>query len=115
MTLLTGRTVDTAASIYTASAIVLIGSICWWHLFRSAKSVYAISLPFLFFGLSFFLLTVALVMGASPAASRIQAVAVGAYAFGSAGGATFFALNFGTEGKSAALPPPPQRATRSLC
>ncbi|KAB2571997.1 Cell wall alpha-1,3-glucan synthase ags1 [Lasiodiplodia theobromae] len=98
VTLLTGRTVDTAASIYTNSLIVLIGSICWWHLFRSAKSVYAISLPFLLFGLSFFLLTIALLMGASPTASRIQAVAIGAYAFGSAGGATFFALNFGTEG-----------------
>lgn len=76
---------------------------CWWHLFRAAQSVYAISLPFLFYGLSFFLLTVALLMGASATASRIQAIAVGAYAFGSAGGATFFALNFGTEGKSATL------------
>ncbi|EKG13472.1 Glycosyl transferase family 1 [Macrophomina phaseolina MS6] len=99
ITLLTGRGGETATRVYATSSVFLIGSICWWSLFRMTKTVYTISLPFLFFGLSFLLLTVALVMPSSLAASWIQQAAVAAYAFGSAAGAMFLTLNFSTEGK----------------
>ena len=66
------------------------------------KSVYVLSMPFLFYGLAFF------VLGMTPYGTSIdnrgwiQNVATGFYALASASGSLFFALNFGSEGMCAA-------------
>lgn len=104
VTLLTGRSGVTSARVYATSTIFLVGSVCWWLLFRAKKTLYTISLPFLFFGLSFLLLTVALIMPPSSAVLWVQHAALAAYTFGSAAGAMFFTLNFGTEGKQIDAP-----------
>jgi alpha-1,3-glucan synthase len=99
ITLLTGEMGQSAEKLYTIASIYLGGSIIWGVLSRSTKSIYCLSLPWLFYGLAFIL------VGASPflddnGRSWMQNVATGLYAFASASGGIFFAFNFGDEGGS---------------
>jgi alpha-1,3-glucan synthase len=99
ITLLTGAVGQPEGKLYLLCAIYFIASFVWWILYRRIPTIYVLTVPFLLFGLAFFLL------GVSPAASSdlakgwIYNVAGGIYTFGSAAGCLFFALNFGTEGK----------------
>ena len=52
ITLLTGTVGQTAEKLYVIASIYLITSIAWWVCFRSLKSVYCLSLPFIFYGLA---------------------------------------------------------------
>lgn len=70
----------------------------WWVLYRKTKSIYVLSLPFAFFGACFFLLGFAIISKDAFTVGWIYNVATGLYTFGSAAGAFYFALNFGTEG-----------------
>ncbi|TAQ86550.1 hypothetical protein B7494_g5112 [Chlorociboria aeruginascens] len=97
ITLLIGEVGETALQLYIIATIYAVSSICWWVLFRSLKSVYCLSIPFIFYGSAFFLI------GTAPFATGIrrgwiQNVATGFYAIASSSGSLFFALNFGDEG-----------------
>ena len=50
ITLLTGTVGQTAEKLYVIASIYLVTSIMWWLCFRSFKSVYVLSLPFLAYG-----------------------------------------------------------------
>lgn len=52
ITLLTGTVGQTAEKLYVIASIYLVTSVMWWWCFRSLKSVYALSLPFIFYGLA---------------------------------------------------------------
>ena len=62
------------------------------------KSVYVLSLPFLFYGSAFFVLGMTPYGPSIDGRGWIQNVATGLYALASASGSFFFALNFGSEG-----------------
>ena len=50
ITLLTGSVGQTAEKLYVIASIYLVTSIFWWFCFRSLKSVYVLSIPFIFYG-----------------------------------------------------------------
>lgn len=98
LTLLTGAVGQPANKLYTLCGIYIIASLCWWVLYRKAKSIYVLSMPFIFFGACFFLLGSAILSKDSFTIGWIYNVATGLYTAGSAAGSFYFALNFGTEG-----------------
>lgn len=99
ITLLTGGQGEVNEKLYIVGGIYIATSCLWWLMFRSLKSIYVLSLPFLFYGLAF------LFVGLSPLASSgggrdwLRNVATGMYVTASSSGSLFFALNFGDEGK----------------
>ncbi|KAF2458155.1 hypothetical protein BDY21DRAFT_214196 [Lineolata rhizophorae] len=98
ITLLTGEVGQTAEKLYVIASIYLGTSIIWWFLFRRLKSVYVLSLPFLFYGLAFFFIGLAPFAGTNLSKVWVQNVATGLYATASSSGSIFFAMNFGDEG-----------------
>lgn len=98
LTLLTGQNGQSANELYIIASIYLASSLAWWVLFRLVKQVYVLSVPFILYGLAFFLI------GMGPYAHDlthrgwIYNVATALYAAASASGSLFFSLNFGTEG-----------------
>ena len=52
ITLLTGTVGETATKLYAIASIYLVSSIMWWFFFRAFKSVYSLSVPFIFYGLA---------------------------------------------------------------
>ena len=52
ITLLTGTVGQTAEKLYVIASIYLVTSIGWWVCFRNLKSIYCLSLPFIFYGLA---------------------------------------------------------------
>ena len=96
--LLSGDTSQTPEKLYMVAASYIGTSILWWAMERNLKSVYALSAPWLFFGLGF------LCLGIAPFMSdwRVQAAVTNAascfYSAGASSGALNFALNFGDEG-----------------
>ncbi|KAL8812634.1 MAG: hypothetical protein Q9200_000893 [Gallowayella weberi] len=98
ITLLTGEHGQSANKLYIIACIYLVASSLWWLLFRLVKQVYVLSLPFLLYGLAFFLVGMAPYTSDLAARGWIYNVATAFYAAGSASGSLFFALNFGTEG-----------------
>ena len=98
ITLLAGQNGQSANMLYSIASIYLVSSLAWWLLFRSVKSVYVLSLPFLFYGAAFFVLGMTPYGPSIYGRGWIQNVATGLYAVASASGALFFALNFGSEG-----------------
>ena len=98
ITLLSGSNGQSANMLYSIASIYLVSSVAWWLLFRSMKSVYVLSLPFLFYGAAFFVLGMAPYGPSVYGRGWIQNAATGLYAIASASGALFFALNFGSEG-----------------
>ena len=98
ITLLSGQNGQSANMLYSIASIYLASSVAWWMLFRYVKSVYVLSLPFLFYGAAFFVLGMTPYGASIYGRGWIQNVATGLYAIASASGALFFALNFGSEG-----------------
>ncbi|KAH8691393.1 alpha-1,3-glucan synthase Ags2 [Talaromyces proteolyticus] len=97
ITLLTGAIGQTPQELYAIATTYLITSIAWWFVFRSFKSVVALSTPWFFYGLAFILIGVAHVEHNSNNRAWIQNVASGVYATASSSGSIFFSLNFGDE------------------
>ncbi|PYI33201.1 hypothetical protein BP00DRAFT_132948 [Aspergillus indologenus CBS 114.80] len=97
ITLLTGEVGETAEKLYGIATVYLVASIVWWFFFRSFKSVFVLSLPWLLYGLSFVIIGVAHFETDTFARGWIQNVGAGVYAAASASGSLFFALNFGDE------------------
>lgn len=98
ITLLSGTIGETADKLYITASIYLATSALWWMLFRSVKSVYVLTIPFLLYSLAFLLLGVAPFAHTASARGWIQNAATGIYATASSSGSLYFALNFGDEG-----------------
>ncbi|ORY61497.1 alpha amylase [Pseudomassariella vexata] len=108
--LLTGETTQTPVKLYIVAASYLVSSVVWWLLVRNFKSVYALSIPWIFFGLAFMMLGVAPFVSYWQTRIYVQTVATAFYAAGASFGSLSFALNFGDEGGS----PTRQWITRAL-
>ncbi|KZF25449.1 glycosyltransferase family 5 protein [Xylona heveae TC161] len=98
ITLLTGQVGESAEKLYVIASIYLATSVIWWILFRRLKSVYVLSIPFLFYGAAFFLIGMAPFVHHVAGRGWVQNVGTGMYAVASSSGSIFFALNFGDEG-----------------
>jgi alpha-1,3-glucan synthase len=101
ITLLSGEIGQTATKLYVVASIYLAASILWWTIFRLVPSRYVIALPFICYGIAFFILGMAPYGRTFEARGWIQNVATGFYALASGSGSLFFALNFGSEGGTA--------------
>jgi len=95
--LLAGEAGQKAFQLYIVAGTYAVTSLLWWLMFRRFQALYALSLPWFFYGLAFLLLGVTPFM---PEHIRfpVQNTASAMYAAGASSGALFFALNFGDEG-----------------
>src|SRR5262249_19066144 len=100
VTLLSGTVKQDDARFYIINAIYLSTSILWWVLFRSVRSLYVLSTPFILYGSAFLLLGLAPLISSKDGKLWMINVASGFYAFASSSGSLFFALNFGDDGGS---------------
>lgn len=98
ITLIAGQNGQTATQLYVIASVYLASTMIWWCLFRRVASVYILSTPFFFYGLAFLLLGFAPFNKTLAGLVWTRNVATGLYAFASATGSLFFALNFGSEG-----------------
>lgn len=98
ITLLTGEVGQTATKLYVVASMYLVASMLWWLCFRRFASYVSLSLPFLFYGMAFFLVGLAHFAPNMDGRGWVQNVGTGFYTSASASGALFFALNFGDEG-----------------
>jgi alpha-1,3-glucan synthase len=99
ITLLTGGQSQTSQKLYIIGGIYIITSCLWWLMFRSFKSLYVLSVPFVFYGLAFFFIGISPFVGKGAGQDWMRNVATGMYVTASSSGSLFFALNFGDEGK----------------
>jgi alpha-1,3-glucan synthase len=99
ITLLTGQIGETSTKLYIIATIYLITSVLWWVCFRRFKSLYALSMPFVFYGLAFIFLAFSpWLPSGGTGRVWILNLATAWYAIASSSGSIFFALNFGDEG-----------------
>lgn len=98
ITLLNGTIGESANKLYVIASIYLATSLGWWLLYRRLQTVYVVSLPFVFYGLAFFLIAMSPFGVNSGGEAWIQNVATGFYSLASSSGALFFAVNFADEG-----------------
>ncbi|KAJ7285792.1 modular protein with glycoside hydrolase family 13 and glycosyltransferase family 5 domains [Mycena rebaudengoi] len=102
ITLLTGRNWEDNIQLYVLGGVFLAASFVWYPLFRLKPSVYILSLPWVFFGLAFFLIGLPSISTAIVPAHRALAnAATWCYAIASAAAFAFFGLNFGEEAGAA--------------
>ncbi|KAF9483766.1 modular protein with glycoside hydrolase family 13 and glycosyltransferase family 5 domains [Pholiota conissans] len=102
ITLLTGRNWQDNVQLYVLGGVFLAATAVWYPMFRLKPSIYVLSLPWLFFGLAFFLIGLPSVHASlAPAHHALSNVATWCYAVGSAAGFLFFGLNFGEEAGAA--------------
>ncbi|KAJ7219301.1 modular protein with glycoside hydrolase family 13 and glycosyltransferase family 5 domains, partial [Mycena pura] len=102
ITLLTGRNWEDNVQLYVLSGVFLAASSVWYPLFRLKPSVYILSIPWIFFGLAFFLIGLPSIATAIfPAHRALANVATWCYAVASAAAFAFFGLNFGEEAGAA--------------
>lgn len=117
--LLTGESSQTSTQLYIIGSVYLVASVVYWFMIRNLKSLYAITLPWLFFGLAFMLLGVAPFLGNGTTQGVVRTTATAFYAAGASSGAVMFALNFGDEGKailfSCSMAPPCFNPSRASC
>ncbi|KAL1968942.1 hypothetical protein VTN77DRAFT_776 [Rasamsonia byssochlamydoides] len=100
ITLLNGEVGEPAKKLYIVATIYLVSSIVWWTIFRCFKSIFVLSIPFLFYGSAFLFVGFSSLVKPSVGREWMQNVATGFYAFASSSGSIFFALNFGDEGSA---------------
>ena len=98
ITLLTGQNWQNDLQLYVLGGVFLAASAVWYPLFRLKPSVYVLSLPWVFYGLAFFMIGIPSVSTAlHPAHTALANAATWCYAIASAAGFLFFGLNFGEE------------------
>ncbi|KAK0731957.1 alpha amylase [Lasiosphaeris hirsuta] len=95
--LLTGETGQSSRKLYIVAAVYIATSMFWWWMVRRFKSVYALSLPWLLYGIAFMLLGVASFIPGYVERGIAQDVATAFYAAAASSGALDFSLNFGDE------------------
>ncbi len=98
--LLTGETSQSAEKLYMIAGTYMAMTLVWWTLERNFKSVYALSVPWLFYGLAFMFIGIAPLVKDMHVASKLGDAASCFYAAGASSGILSFALNFGDEGTS---------------
>lgn len=103
ITLLSGDQGQTPEKLYIIGGTFMATSCLWWIMFRSLKSIYVLSLPFVFYGLAFFFLGMAPFQSAGSGRDWTRNIATGLYTTASSSGSLFFAMNFGDEGKNISL------------
>ncbi|KAK3321725.1 hypothetical protein B0H66DRAFT_513919 [Apodospora peruviana] len=108
--LLTGETNQKPEKLYMVAGTYVATSILWWGMERNFKSVYALSAPWVFFGLAFLFLGIAPLISDWRAAAAVTDLATCMYSAGASSGALGFALNFGDEGGA----PTKQWITRAM-
>ncbi|KAG8962311.1 Cell wall alpha-1,3-glucan synthase ags1 [Tulasnella sp. 419] len=102
ITLLSGQNWQEDLQLYVLSGVFLAASIVWYALFRFKPSVYVLSIPWIFFGLGFFLVGLPSVHSIfMPAQKILTNMATWSYAAASAAAFLFFGLNFGEEAGAA--------------
>ncbi len=74
-------------------------------MFRRLKSLYCLSIPFIFYGLAFFFIGITPFVHSVSGRGWVQNVATALYATASSSGSIFFALNFGDEGQLSLIHP----------
>lgn len=98
MTLLTGQNYQDNLQLYVLGGIFLASSFVWYTMFWLKPSVYVLSIPWIFFGIAFFLIAIP---SLSPSLANthtiISDIATWSYAVSSAAAFVFFGLNFGEE------------------
>ena len=97
--LLTGAVGETEQRLFIVASAYGVSSALWWFLFRRFKSIYTLSLPWLFYGLAFVLLGISPFSPTAGGRDEIQDAATAIYAVAASSGVLFFATNFGDEGK----------------
>ncbi|KAK3382174.1 alpha amylase [Lasiosphaeria ovina] len=95
--LLTGETGQSSRKLYTVAGTYIATSLIWWFMVRRFKSVYALSLPWLLYGIAFMLLGIASFVPGYIQRGSVQDVATAFYAAAASSGALDFSLNFGDE------------------
>ncbi|OLL21883.1 Cell wall alpha-1,3-glucan synthase ags1 [Neolecta irregularis DAH-3] len=98
LTLLSGSVATPAAMVYAICIIYAMASIIWWLLYRRLPAYYCLSIPFIVYSVAFFLIGLPFFSIFNSTRSVMNHVAMCIYAFASASGSLFFALNFGDEG-----------------
>nr|POE47199.1 cell wall alpha-1,3-glucan synthase ags1 [Quercus suber] len=98
--LLTGTVGQTATQLYVIASIYLATSLIWWYLFRRVSARWVLSLPWIFYGLAFWLLAFAPFGKTVSARGWVQHVATAFYAVASSSGSLFFSQNFGSTGSA---------------
>ena len=105
ITLLSGRNWQDNIQLYVLGGVFLVATTVWYPMFRLKPHVWVLSLPWIFFGLAFFMIGLPSVNASlAPAHKALSNAATCFYAIGSAAGFLFFGLNFGEEAVSI-LPP----------
>jgi len=102
ISLLSGSSTQSSLDLYVIGGVFLAATAVWYPLFRLKPSVYVLSMPWIFFGIAFFL--VGLPSVASPLHwlhYDLASAATWAYAVASAAGFLYFGLNFGEEAGAA--------------
>lgn len=94
-----GASGDEAEKLYIIGGIYIIGSCLWWTMYRKATPRWVLSVPFLFYGLTFVVVGLAPFIRSDGGRDWARNVATGLYAAASASGSLYFALNFGDEGE----------------
>ncbi|KAI6005611.1 glycoside hydrolase family 13/glycosyltransferase family 5 protein [Pisolithus albus] len=98
MTLLSGQNYSNDLQLYVLGGVFLASSAVWYVLFRYKPSVYVLSLPWLFYGMAFFLIGIPALSSKLHGTNTILAdIATWLYAVASAAAFAFFGLNFGEE------------------
>ncbi|KAK5706292.1 hypothetical protein LTR97_001279 [Elasticomyces elasticus] len=100
ITLLSGQVGQTATQLYVIASIYLVATLIWWYMFRRIALRWVMSMPFLMYGLGFFLLAMAPFAASAGSRGWIQHVATGFYAVASAAGSLYFSQNFGSTGSA---------------
>ncbi|TID22987.1 glycosyltransferase family 5 protein [Venturia nashicola] len=100
ITLLSGDQGQTPEKLYIIGGIFMITSCLWWIVFRTLKSMYVLSLPFVFYGLAFVFLGMAPFLSMGSGRDWMRNIATALYTTASSSGSLFFAMNFGDEGGS---------------
>ena len=96
--LITGEIGQRATKLYIIAGTYLVTSVGWWLMMRRFQARYALSVPWLFYSLAFFLLGVSPFVPTFTGRGQIQTAASALYAAAASSGAMFFSLNFGDEG-----------------
>jgi alpha-1,3-glucan synthase len=100
--LLSGTSGQADIQLYILSSVFFGASVVWYLLFRFKPAVWVLSIPWVFFGVAFFLIGLPHIPKSPlPAHDSISSVATWAYGVASAASFALFGLNFGEEAGAA--------------
>ena len=98
ITLLTSGGGQSPVILYVMGSLYIVTTCGWWLAFRRISSVYLLSLPFVLYGLAFFVIGIAAFVPTGTGQNWAYRIATALYIIGSSSGYLFFSLNFGDDG-----------------